>query len=443
MPCLRLASLMAIFLACATLQPAAAAPPNILLIVSDDQAWNDYGFMGHPRVATPRLDELASQSAVFPRGYVPTSLCRPSLATLITGLYPHQHGVTGNDPKFARQPGVPLARHDEYLRKNRQYIERFAQRTTLPRLLAAQGYASLQTGKWWEGDFSRGGFSSGMTHGDPARGGRHGDAGLAIGREGLQPIFDFIHEHRDQPWFVWYAPLLPHSPHNPPQRLLEKYDRDVMSVHVARYLAMCEWFDETCGALLDFLRDHQLERNTLVVYVADNGWIQDPQSPQFAPRSKRSPYEGGIRTPILLRWPGRIAPARYEQALVSSIDLAPTILAAAGAAPPAGLPGLDLLQVCNDAGCIERDAVFGATFEHDMPDLDHPAAGLMFRWVIAGDWKLIVPADSAAEHVELYNLSDDPAEHRDLSTERAETVQELTSKLDDWWRPFRERNALR
>src|SRR5262245_805880 len=170
--------------------PAAhAAPSNILYIISDDQAWTDYGFMGHDTIRTPHLDRLASQSAVFPRGYVPDSLCRPSLATLITGLYPHQSRITGNDPGRSRQTGSP-GRNPEYLRLNAEYIRHIEAVPTLPRLLAERGYLSLQTGKWWEGDYRRGGFTHGMTHGDPSRGGRHGDEGLKIGREGLQPIYD-------------------------------------------------------------------------------------------------------------------------------------------------------------------------------------------------------------------------------------------------------------
>jgi hypothetical protein len=109
-------------------------------------------------------------------------------------------------------------------------------------LLAAKGYQSLQTGKWWEGSFREGGFTEGMTHGDPKRGGRHGDEGLKIGRQGMQPIFNFIDQCGEKPFFVWYAPFLPHSPHNPPERLLERYATPGKSIHVARYQAMCEWF---------------------------------------------------------------------------------------------------------------------------------------------------------------------------------------------------------
>ena len=198
-------------------------PPNIVLIISDDQAYTDYGFMGHPTIETPHLDKLASESVVFRRGYVPTALCRPSLMTLVTGLYSHQNKTTGNDPA-----GTPAnQRHAEQAGKHIRelLISHIDQTGALPQWLAKKGYVSHQSGKWWEGSYKRGGFTEGMTKGFPKRGGRHGDAGLKIGREGLKPITDFIDRSvaDEKPFFVWYAPFLPHTPHNPPNRLFEKY----------------------------------------------------------------------------------------------------------------------------------------------------------------------------------------------------------------------------
>ena len=149
----------------------AARQPNIVLIISDDQSWTDYGFMGHEIIQTPHLDKLAAESATFTRGYVPTALCRPSLMTLVTGLYASQHGVTGNDPKL-RTPQLRSA-----------LIAKIDQHPTLPKLLGERTYLSHQSGKWWEGHYSRGGFTHGMTRGFPQKGGRHGDDGLKIGRE--------------------------------------------------------------------------------------------------------------------------------------------------------------------------------------------------------------------------------------------------------------------
>ena len=172
--------------------------------------------------------------------------------------------------------------------------------------------------------------------------------GLEIGRKGLKTCYDFIDEAGEKPWFIWYAPFLPHSPHNPPERLLKKYTAEGKSIHVARYQAMCEWFDETCGELLDYVDKKGQADNTLVVYVTDNGWIQSLDSPKYAAKSKRSQYDGGVRTPIMLKWPGHIKPARYDETLVNSIDLVPTILAAADISATNEMPGLNLLNVCRN-----------------------------------------------------------------------------------------------
>ena len=149
-----------------------------------------------------------------------------------------------------------------------------------------------------------------MTRGFPEKGGRHGDDGLKIGREGMQPIDDFLDHAKAEkkPFFMWYAPFLPHTPHNPPARLLEKYTSPSRSKTVAKYYAMCDWFDETCGQLLKSIDDRGLSDNTMVVYVTDNGWIQDPEKNGYAPRSKQTPYEGGVRTPIMFKLPGKLSP---------------------------------------------------------------------------------------------------------------------------------------
>ena len=242
---------------CAGSSTSADERPNIVLILSDDQAWTDYGFMGHPEIRTPHLDRLAKRSRLFERGYVASPLCRPSLASMITGRFPFQHGITGNDV----ESGENRATLDAPLR------ERFHQHPSFIRTLTANGYLAHQSGKWWEGSFEDGGFTHGMTHGDPKRRGRHGDEGLKIGREGMKPVTDFIDMAvaEEKPFFVWYAPFLPHTPHNPPQLLLNKYTKPERAKDVARYYAMCEWFDETCGELLNHLDENGLTDNTMVL----------------------------------------------------------------------------------------------------------------------------------------------------------------------------------
>lgn len=422
--------------------------PNIVYIISDDQSWTDYGFMGHPVIETPHLDQLASRSALFTRGYVPTALCRPSLATLATGLYAHQHQITGNDPSHALAP----PNSPEYARLREQLISHIDRHPTLPTLLAQRGYLSHQSGKWWEGSYRRGGFTHGMTRGFPQPGGRHGDDGLEIGRRGMKPVLDFVDMAvaEEKPFFLWYAPFLPHQPHNPPERLLAKYRERVDSLQVAKYFAMCEWFDETCGELIDYIDNQGLTDNTLFVYVGDNGWIQDPEGTGYAPRSKQSANEGGVRQPIMLSWRGVIEPQRRDE-LVSSIDLAPTVLSAAGVAIAGDLPGVDLLPVVRGAEPLERKTIFGEGFAHDIADLDNPEGSLLYRWAIEGRWKLLLTYDGqvgryASSHPrserrpQLYELSADPHETRNLAAEHPEVVERLAAKIARWW-PVTERQV--
>ena len=441
---------------------ADARSPNIVFLISDDQAWTDYGFMGHPQIETPHLDRLAQRSAVFTRGYVPTALCRPALMTLVTGLYAHQHKTSGNDPSLLPQMATkaPKAKKAagepaEYRALRAKLIAHVDQHPTLPRLLAERGYVSFQAGTWWEGNFKRGGFTRGMTRGFPQPGGRHGDDGLAIGREGLQPVFDFIDQAvgEKKPFFLWYAPMMPHAPHTPPDRLFRKYKaKGVKSDFVARYYAMVEWFDETCGQLIDRIEAKGLTHDTLFVYLADNGWIQREDGPAFAPRSKQSANEGGIRQPILFSWPGVIRPGARGEQLCSSIDIIPTALAAAGAAIPKTLPGFNLLPVLRSGEPAPRKEVLGETFAHDIPDLEKPEASLVYRWIVEGKWKLLLTYDGEVSaryaranprddiRPQLFDLLADPHENRNLAAEHPQVVARLAAKIAAWW-PARERKV--
>lgn len=433
----------------------AAERPNIVMIISDDQSWTDYGFMGHPHIQTPHLDRLADRSVLFRRGYVPIALCRPSLVTMATGLYPHQHGVTGNDPTPAGKPAPA-----EYAATRERLIAKTDDLDTVPRLLTAEGYLTHQSGKWWEGSYKRGGFTHGMTRGFPERGGRHGDDGLKIGREGMKPVFDFVDMAVDQkkPFFLWYAPFLPHTPHNPPERILKKYQQEGRHPSLAKYYAMCDWFDETCGQLLDKLDDAGVSENTMIVYVTDNGWIQRTPDvavakgwkPSFAPKSKQSPNEGGTRTPIMVAWPKKLKPQDRPE-IVSSIDLVPTILNAAGAPVPEGLPGIDLLPVSLDKKPLGRKHLFGESFAHDIADIDNPEASLLFRWVIEDRWKLLLSYDgktnryAAVQHrddmrPQLFDLIADPHETKNLAADNPAVVARLAKALEDWY-PVKERNV--
>jgi uncharacterized sulfatase len=439
-----MAVLIILLIGCGKKQNKEVKKPNIVLILSDDQAWNDYGFMGHGIVETPHLDRLASQSVVFKRGYVPSPICRPSLMTLATGLYPHQHKITGNDPKGGyRESAYPREALLENIDKN----------PSLPQILAEQGYLSHQSGKWWEGNYKRGGFTHGMTEGS-----RHGDKGLTIGRQGMDSIFNFINHAvaKDKPFYVWYAPFLPHSPHNPPDSLFQKYAGKTKSDHISRYYAMVEWFDSTCGQLVDYLDDNGLRENTLIYYVCDNGWIQQADSKRVDLGSKQTPMDGGVRTPIMFSWPGKLKPASRPE-LAQSIDLFPTVLSAANIQLPQNLPGLDLWDELTEEKPIDRNIIFGEAYGHDIIDKDNPEESLAYLWCIEEDWKLILSYDGIVEGgnggydyihdqmrkepIRLYKIVEDPYEKNNLADEHPEIVEQLKQKIEAWY-PLKERKVL-
>jgi arylsulfatase A-like enzyme len=445
LPLMKIPAILAVFLAgiSGITSPAMAgqARPNVVLIIGDDQAWSDYGFMGHPVIQTPHLDRLAARSLVFAHGYVAAPLCRPSLASMVTGLFPFQHGVVGNDVDGTRDRAaldVPVR-------------EAFHRHPSLVRDLATAGYLAHQSGKWWEGSYRDGGFTHGMTHGDPERGGRHGDDGLVIGREGLEPVTRFIDRAvaAKQPFLLWYAPFLPHTPHNPPARLLKKYHKDGVAPDVARYHAMCEWFDETCGGLLGHLDSKGLTGNTLVLFICDNGWAApstnaaDPNQKAwkgYALRSKSSPFENGIRTPIMVSWPAKVAPGRSDD-LAHAIDLFPTIAAATGIKTPAKLPGLNLLDQPARAA---RERIFGVTHATHNMTPGNPDDSLQYLWCVEREWKLIQRfqgRDSTGYRVlhewdktptRLFRIREDPLEENDLAAAKPEEVERIKGLIKAW-----------
>jgi arylsulfatase A-like enzyme len=249
----------------------------------------------------------------------------------------------------------------------------------------------------------------------------------------MQPISDFLAEVRrdNRPFFLWYAPMMPHTPHNPPQQLTAKYLPAAPSPAVAKYWAMIEWFDDTVGRLLVQLEEQGLAENTIVVFLADNGWITDPATGDFAAKSKTSPYDGGVRTPIIIRWLGHIRPEAREE-LAMSLDIAPTLLRAVGIDPTAEMLGIDLLD---NRELQTRTSIFGECFTHTAFDLDRPAENLRWRWMIDGTWKMIVPdaRNQPNDRVELYDIRSDEREEQNVAATHPEVTEQMRKKLDAWW----------
>lgn len=403
--------------------------PNVVFILSDDQGWGDYGFMGHPHIKTPNLDRLAGEGLVYERGYTTAAICRPSLASIATGLYPHQTAVRGNGPFMGKDVDHKRLRKDKKLwplarERSQAMTATLTHAPSMAKQLRDNGYATLQTGKWWEENPCDHGFTEGMT-----QGGHAGDRGLQIGRKTMQPIYNFVDKAQKaaQPFFIWYAPFLPHSPHNAPDRHYLMYKELAPDEPTARYWANIAWLDETCGQLVDYLKERGLYDNTLFVFTADNGWRPDPKKVGGYVRSKKEPVEAGVRTPIFLTHKNRILPRRDKETLASNIDIAPTILEACGIEPDKAMSGLDLRK---PEALAERDRIFVDVYEVNIrvDAVGDLGSDLVARVVVDGWDKLIVRPNSQ----ELYNLKNDPDDRTDLAAQHPDKVQKLSASIDDW-----------
>ena len=428
--------------------------PNIVLLLTDDHPWYAYGFMGDTIAETPNIDELAAQSLRFTNGYVPVSVCRPSLGCLITGLYPHQSGIC-----FNRIPGH---HPDTEKHPNQKHIDNGAhlikKLETLPDLLKREGYVSLQTGKHWEGDYKDAGFDEGTTHYLP-NGARNSYNGTykenMIGRETLDPIYDFVNRQvkENNPFFVWYGVYLPHAPTNAPEKFNEIYKNKGLEHFEVKYYANISWLDESIGQIMDFFEKKGLMENTLFILVSDNGMTVHPNPWWGGPHGKSSVWEMGLRSPILVSWKNKVKP-RTCDVPVSSIDIVPTFLEAAGVKyDDTPLPGKSFLPF---DGCekLKSRPVFGEIYNPDPVVDDIPERTVSYRYVIHGDYKLISPenldrredlhegwpskANRPRDHFEevrLFNIRRDPHELVNLAEveEYKNKRDELILLLNEWW----------
>lgn len=396
-----------------------APPPNLVLVIADDHGWRDFGFMGSPHARTPQLDRLAAEGTVFRLGYTTASVCRPALLSLLTGLDPSQ--FARRLERLEREAGEPLA-GGEVIRDL----------VTLPRALGAAGYASFQAGKHFEGGYADAGFGAGMLSAP-------GDDDESLARVTLEPVFDFLERHREQPFFLWFAPKLPHVPHDPPQRFLDAYADAVLPPGTLRYYANVTRLDAAVGELLARLDALGLRERTLVVFVADNGWLPGPIEGPYLwslgqPRGKHSLYEGGFRTPVVLRWPGRVPAGAVRDELVSTLDLFPTLLDYAGAPPVAGRLGRSLRPLLEGRAGDWREVLVGyqKTVRADTAagvriGDGRPVAGGHF--VRTPEWHLLAFAEREPE---LYDMAADPDERHDLASRHPGVVEALGGHIEAW-----------
>jgi arylsulfatase A-like enzyme len=423
-------------LGCSRGRETRSALPNIVLVIADDQSFRDFGFMGSERALTPHLDRLADEGIVFTHGFNSASSCRPSLRTLLTGLQP-----------------IQIEQLEDSLREGgRRWpeIASIMQLDTLPRRLFENGYVSFEGGKYWEAGFTHAGFTHGMTEDvmpeapDKTNILRQisGGAGLDLGRTTMQPLYDFIDEHSERPFFVWFAPMLPHTPHDPPPHNRDLYPRGRFSRAERLYLGNVSRLDDRVGELLAHLDERGLRESTVIVFLSDNGWDPVPKGPQYirafgGPKGKFSIHENGFRTPVVFSWPGVLTPGRRHAELVSTADLFPTILEIGGVTEPSPLrEGSSLLPFLLGTGPFERTVVHGAVSRlrraapgkakpGDLPIKDERAYFRRDR-----EWRYLWRAARGEE--ELYAIERDPWEEEDLAGSHPELIEAFRADVEQW-----------
>lgn len=437
---LSLALSVVVLLAVACLPMAGAEtarPPNVIVILADDMGIGDLGCFGGRQTPTPRIDRLAAEGTKFTQYYSASPICSPSRAGIITGMYPARWRITSF---LQTKKGNAGCGQDDFLDPRAP---------SLPRALKSAGYATAHFGKWHLGggrdvtaapkfaaygyDESAGTYESPEPHPDITATDWIWSPKDKVKRWDRTAFFvdrtlDFLKRHPDRPCFVNLWPDDVHTPWVPD----EISDRKDLPKNFRPVLAE---LDRQIGRLLDGLQALGLEKDTLVIFTSDNGALPTfggARSGGFR-GSKLSLYEGGIRMPFIVRWPGRIPAGRVEGVTVTAaVDLLPTLCAITGAKLPADYrgDGLDVSAVWRGRKVMGRPALF---WEYGRNDefFKFPADGRSPNLAVRrNQWKLLVYADGTRP--ELYNLITDPAEARNIAAEQPDQVRELTRLALDW-----------
>lgn len=440
-------SVWAVAPALANEDPGLRRKPNILLILLDDLGWMDLGCQGNPRVDTPHIDRLAQQGMRFTDAYAAAPVCSPTRAAVLTGLSPARLRITNHIPD---QKGfIP----DGAKVLPAEMLDHLPlERVTVAERLQEAGYATGFFGKWHlagrAGPEGKGlvefypehqGFTvnvGGCSHaGPPTYFDPYRIHTLPNRRPGeylpdrmADEVIQFMRTHRDGPFLAFLWEYAVHYPMEAPTDLVKKYKSRVgPGVKDPRYAAMTEAMDAAIGKILTALDDLGLRDNTLVIFTSDNGPFLGVADAKPLRSGKGHLYEGGIRVPLIVRWPAHVRPGSVCSAPVISMDFYPTILAAAGISQDVSEPldGESLMPLLKQAGALKRQAIY---FHY--PNYAFHRSNRLGSAIRRGDYKLIEFFDEAS--VELYNLRDDVGETQDLSAKRPEVATSLRSELVRW-----------
>ena len=415
----------------------AASLPNFLFILADDFGWSQLGCYGSSFYETPNIDRLASEGMKFTDAYAACPVCSPTRASIMTGKYPARLHLTD----FI--PGGPFPY--EKLRQPdwQKYLP--LEEVTIAEVLKTAGYATAGFGKWHLSvakkppeslpyNPDKQGFDESVITYKPASG--HDPEADAHNVEIItEKSLEFLHKHKDKPFFLYVTHNTIHAPIMGKKKLIEKYKRKAGADSPRNNPilgAMIEELDDSVGRLLRKLDELKIADRTIVIFFSDNGGLEKDAKQTPLRSGKANLYEGGIRVPLIIRWPGVVKPGSICSEPVISVDFFPTILEIIGLEnkKKMAVDGVSLLPLLMQNSSLNRQAIYWH-YPHYHSSSIGPCGA-----VRAGDYKLIEWFDESicgpGNRFELYNLKKDIGEQNNLAKKMPEKTEELKKILQDW-----------
>ncbi len=411
---------------------------NFVFILADDLGWTDLSCYGSKFYETPNLDKLASQGMKFTQAYSACTVCSPTRASFLTGKYPARLHVTDWITGHKR-PNAKLVPPDWTMHLP-------GDETTIAQVLKSVGYATASIGKWHLGDeefypkrfgFDEniGGFNKGSP---PSYFSPYKNPFLIDGPDGeyltdrlAEETVGFIKRNKDKPFFIYLPHYAVHTPIQAKPEVIEKYRKKIKpgdAQNDPAYAALVESLDDSVGRIMSALDDLKLAERTVIIFTSDNGGLIPKTSNAPLRVGKGSAYEGGVRVPLIVRWPGAAKPGSQSDAPVMSIDFYPTLLEMAGVtdAPNHTSDGENLVPLLKQSGKPKRTTLFWH-YPHY-----HPGGATPYGAIRDGDFKLIQFYETGG--FELYNLKEDIGETNNLAKKMGAKIGELNKQLDLWRR---------
>ena len=421
--------------------PVTDPPPNIVFFLFDKCRRDAIGAYGERKCHTPNIDFLAETGVRFDNCYTPQALCGPARASILTGSYPHLHGLRKN--VYEAHPGASYSTYQDVI-PDPFRDQRFKIWDNFPHFLNVSGYATGHIGKWHLGPANPGffdywkGFNSVFLHwiGEPHksryRPDVHTDQGIR-----------FIERHKDEPFFLYQSFYSPHEPNDPPKQFLEPYEGQ----EHADYYASVSALDHNVGRVLDTLRKNDLLDNTLIIFSTEHGrsWVDRPGTQEGMCTS----YDESARVPLIMRYPKRLPQGKVWNSGVSLVDLHPTIMDIANIRPVYSMlfrtfpqiQGTSLIDRVNN----DRDEWTDPVVIENVPQRAIDGAIYDERAIRDERYKLILRKFENRPEIrqpELYDLKSDPGETKNIYSSRAAVVKRLSQTLVTWGEKYEDPLAI-